>query len=65
MTSAAVQRDIGHLITGSLARLPETITAAAGNDNANVNGPAINRLAQQSRYLSCAALQLINTAHDK
>ena len=40
--SMALFRDIGAYIRGYLARIPETITAGAGNDGAEVDGPWIN-----------------------
>ena len=40
-----IAQDIGAMIHGELARIPETITAGAGNDGVEVNGPAIDLLA--------------------
>jgi hypothetical protein len=40
--SLGMMRDIGAWITGYLCRIPETITAGAGNDGSEVDGPWIN-----------------------
>jgi hypothetical protein len=40
--SMGLFRDIGAWIKGYLARIPETITAGAGNDGVEVSGPWIN-----------------------
>jgi len=47
-----VQLDIGAMIKGGLARIPELITAAAGNDNTEIDGPSIDRQSFTSSYHS-------------
>ncbi len=48
----SVARDIGAFIKGELALTPAVITAAAGNDGVEVEGPAVDRLALRRHYLS-------------
>lgn len=40
-----IAENIGALIHFEIGRIPETVTAGAGNDNVEVNGPAIDLLA--------------------
>ena len=48
---ALVARDIGAFIKGELALTPAVITAGAGNDGVEVNGPGVDRLGGR-HYLS-------------
>jgi len=47
-----VQLDVGAFLKGALARIPEVITAAAGNDNVEITGPSVDRLSFTSRFHS-------------
>lgn len=40
-----IPENIGALIHCEIGRIPETVTAGAGNDNVEVNGPAVDLLA--------------------
>ena len=44
MHTAALQHDIGAQLKAALALVPAVITAGAGNDGVEVNGPSINLL---------------------
>lgn len=44
MHTAALQHDIGSQLKAALALVPAVITAGAGNDGVEVNGPSINLL---------------------
>lgn len=55
MNTAALQHDIGAQLKAALALVPAVITAGAGNDGVEVNGPAIDRFQSafgNSRFLS-------------
>ncbi len=47
-----VARDIGAFVTGALGLTPAVITAGAGDDGVEVDGPAVDRLALGRHYLS-------------
>lgn len=43
-------QNIGAVLKTAVARIPETITAGAGNDNVEVNGPAIDLMGFSSTH---------------
>jgi hypothetical protein len=51
-----ISENIGALITGKFARIPAVITAGAGNDGVEVNGPALDLLALTKKYHSCKVM---------
>ena len=53
MHTAALQHDIGAQLKAALALIPAVITAGAGNDGVEVNGPSIDRFQfGNTRFLS-------------
>ncbi len=53
---SAVGEDIGAILKGGgVARIPEVIVAAAGNDNVEIDGPALQRSTFPECYLSAVA----------